>query len=1066
MTLSLQCATRAILTALGAMMLLAGPAVAQAPLAAPPRSINDINSVLDQEKTDPSRAARARAAADAQPEAGLEARAQAQFLFRRAQARASLGRNRDAIADAEQAVTLGNQVMAGMQRPPQANQYYFQELSRYQQFLSIQYRAIGDAKRSIEMDQAISEKFEQIGRFKGRFFSSNLRTIMAYIQLGDLAQAEAFSAKNAALLEEAKSWKNFDVQGVYFTAVVEEGKARVAAARGRARDAELAYHKAQDLYRTTIDKLPSWPPQSTPPNKIGLESQIDFLLSYEGSQKRQQGRLSEAEADIRAALLSRLKAVGKYSPELPQIMTALAIVLSEQRRQKEAEQLDRAAIDIFQNLGYQPSVPTYAQAIFLLAGNLFNQARYDEASEVFATLDEAIKDWPPERAAGMRLSWSRIFTALMANRTEEAVTLARQLVEFRAKRLGEGHIETATAHGILAAALTAARFRNQQDNNRDAEALKEFQIAMPVLLGNARDTEDDDIAVSSAADSRQQFIVEHYLLVLARNRRAIPNVESESFALGEAIRRRSVEKALSASSARAVARDPALADLVRKEQDLQKEIGAQLGALNNMLGTPASERDDKAVAALRSDIEKMRTARTAARADIEKKFPGYADLVSPKSATVEDMRAVLRPGEAMISLYFGQRGSLMWAIPKEGPVAFASTRMTARDLDKKVNVLREALEPQAAMVSDIPPFDVALASEIYNEVLKPIEGGWKSAKNLIVVTNGALGLLPLGLLPTANVTVKTDAEPYFSGYRDVPWLARTHAVTTVPSAAAFRTLRKLPASRPNRDKLIAFGDPLFNADQAAEAKTGGAVPAQVAQTTMRGLPLKLRAAPQLNDKESVTIAALPRLPDTADELRSIALALEADPSRVVNLGLKANEQTVKTMDLSKYKILVFATHGLVPGELSGLTQPALALSAPDVAGVDGDGLLTMEEILALKLDADWVVLSACNTGTSASTGAGAEAASGLGRAFFYAGTRALLVTNWSVHSASARELVSDLFRRQAKDAAITRGEALRQAMTAMIDGPGFKDDKGHTLFAYAHPLFWAPYTIIGDGGGN
>ena len=116
----------------------------------------------------------------------------------------------------------------------------------------------------------------------------------------------------------------------------------------------------------------------------------------------------------------------------------------------------------------------------------------------------------------------------------------------------------------------------------------------------------------------------------------------------------------------------------------------------------------------------------------------------------------------------------------------------------------------------------------------------------------------------------------------------------------------------------------------------------------------------------------------------------------------------------------------------------------------------------MKLDADWVVLSACNTGTGA--GAGAEAASGLGRAFFYAGTRALLVTNWSVHSQSARELVTDLFRRQAADPKLTRGDALRLAMVALMDGDGFKDDSGKTVFSYAHPLFWAPYTIIGDGG--
>ena len=113
------------------------------------------------------------------------------------------------------------------------------------------------------------------------------------------------------------------------------------------------------------------------------------------------------------------------------------------------------------------------------------------------------------------------------------------------------------------------------------------------------------------------------------------------------------------------------------------------------------------------------------------------------------------------------------------------------------------------------------------------------------------------------------------------------------------------------------------------------------------------------------------------------------------------------------------------------------------------------------------------TGSScrpATPGAGAteparqSAASGLGRAFFYAGTRALLVTNWSVHSQSARQLVTDLFKRQAEDPKIGRSEALRQAMLSLMDGPGYLNSEGKTEFAYAHPLFWAPYTIIGDGG--
>jgi CHAT domain-containing protein len=204
------------------------------------------------------------------------------------------------------------------------------------------------------------------------------------------------------------------------------------------------------------------------------------------------------------------------------------------------------------------------------------------------------------------------------------------------------------------------------------------------------------------------------------------------------------------------------------------------------------------------------------------------------------------------------------------------------------------------------------------------------------------------------------------------------------------------------------------------------------------------------------------LPDTSDELKSVALALETDPSKVLHLGRDANEARVKTTDLSRFRIIAFATHGLVPGDLNGLFQPALALTAPSVANVDGDGLLTMEEILALKLDADWVVLSACNTGAGARPGA--EAASGLGRAFFYAGSRALLVTNWSVHSVSARELVTDVFRRQAADPGLSRAEALRRATMALMDGGGYIDPRtGKLLYSYAHPLFWAPYSIVGDG---
>ena len=189
----------------------------------------------------------------------------------------------------------------------------------------------------------------------------------------------------------------------------------------------------------------------------------------------------------------------------------------------------------------------------------------------------------------------------------------------------------------------------------------------------------------------------------------------------------------------------------------------------------------------------------------------------------------------------------------------------------------------------------------------------------------------------------------------------------------------------------------------------------------------------------------------------------ADLTRDIFIGANASERRVKTMDLKDWRVVAFATHALVPGDLDGLDQPALALCSPLVTGDDEDGMLTMGEIMKLRMNADWVVLSACNTG--AADGAGAEAVSGLGRAFFYAGTRAILVSMWPVETTSARNLTTRLFEFQKEDKEFSRARALRKSMLELIDGPGLKDNvTGKIVASYAHPLFWAPFIIVGDSG--
>ena len=160
----------------------------------------------------------------------------------------------------------------------------------------------------------------------------------------------------------------------------------------------------------------------------------------------------------------------------------------------------------------------------------------------------------------------------------------------------------------------------------------------------------------------------------------------------------------------------------------------------------------------------------------------------------------------------------------------------------------------------------------------------------------------------------------------------------------------------------------------------------------------------------------------------------------------------KNGTLASRRVVAFATHGLMAGDLPNLSQPALALAAGSADATNPLApLLTLEDVLTLKLNADWVVLSACNT--AAADGRAEEALSGLARGFFYAGARSLLVTHWAVEGESAKLLTTATFAHYSANLQAPKAESLRQAMLGVMATP-----------AYAHPAYWAPYALVGDGG--
>jgi CHAT domain-containing protein len=536
---------------------------------------------------------------------------------------------------------------------------------------------------------------------------------------------------------------------------------------------------------------------------------------------------------------------------------------------------------------------------------------------------------------------------------------------------------------------------------------------------------------------------------------------AEAFKLADVARGSGVQRALTASAARANIKDAKLAELARREQDAQQRIGSLERVLSSLLAAPPDQQLPVIQTKMKVDIAQLKVEREQTRKEIETKFPDYAELVNPKPATIDKVRKQLKADEVLVSWYFGGKEGFVWAITAQGAPQFKRLSIGRSEMAQSVFKLRKSLDPGVATIDDIPQFDVALANKLYKTLLAPVLTSLQGKKVMLAVPHAELGQLPLSLLVTqsSNITLKAKGSD-FSEYRQVSWLAKEIAIAQLPSVTALASLRNLPPAKADRRQFIGFGDPYFSTVQAKQADNQLAR-ASSKTVAMRSLPLNLRSAPKTTGVSSAELALLPRLPDTKEEIEQIGKALSADPEKDIFLERSASVTKVLEADLSNRKVVMFATHGLVPGELDGLTQPALALSAPDVTGeVQGDGLLTMEKILTLKMDADWVVLSACNTASG--EGAGSEAVSGLGRAFFYAGARALLVSNWPVDSEASRMLMTDLFKRQQMAQGQHKAIYLREAMLDMMREAGSKDASGKLKYTYAHPLFWAPFVVVGD----
>ncbi len=896
--------------------------------------------------------------------------------------------------------------------------------------------ALGDYSQGIaygEKSRVVLDSGAPQGKAGARtFLLSSLA--LHYARLGQLDEAKsALKGAEENFVRVSNRFGPGDERWAHWNGALVYARAHIDQAEGELARAEGTFREAIRWFEREVQG------KNFRQNQLLIETRGLYLVEV----LLEQGRSSEAELESRKAIRHSLDYFGRYSPATASAIMGLSKVMLKSGRYKDAQTLAEISLDILGQLNATGGSSYVVQARNLQADALLAQGLYAEALDVYRRNEVGAKGHARTLKSFIKVNLNYAIALMHEGDLERAETIASAAETYRRDVLGDGHPAVSEARALV------SLIRARKDNSPDA--IRSLQELIPAIAESLSDGAADQIS-AAAALQRFRLFVDGYLRLVADDASADYGQIESMFQIAQLGRSQTVQKALSASAVRHRASNPALAELIRQEQDLAFKIDAAYQAILRR-GDQASGKASN----LAQDAGQLARALASIRAEISSAFPQYETLRHPRPVSFSQLQAELRAGEVLISFYFAEDRGYLWVIPGQGAASMQLVELDRADLNEMVGQLRQTFNSNARSIAEIPAFDLSLSHRLYQRLLQPSEALWREAETLTVVADGALAALPLGTLVISPPMVTTDERLVFDHYRKVDWLANRHAFAYVPSERALLSLRKLPPGKPGRQLFAGFGNPLFG-DARQDPQD---ITLRNHGFTIRGL-----RKTKSGDLDSPSIAStklgdLLALPETEAELTEVARTLGADVGQSVYVGERATEDQVKRMALDKRKVIMFATHALIPGDLDGLEQPALALSSPSRTGSGGDGLLTMSEILDLKLDTDWVVLSACNTG--AASGRGADAISGLGMAFFYAGSRALLVSHWPVETLSARAMTTSVFKLRSEKG-LNRDQAIHAAKRRIRDEMNYTDPKtGRALFAYAHPLFWSPFTLVGNG---